>query len=207
MLNRREFIGTAIGVAACAARAAALPADKFRWAMSSHMFTPMKPHPEEGIKMAARFGFHGIEPWGNELQLYLKQPPEVFKKVLDASGVGISSVASGGNYYDTATLQTVLDSNAANAKFGAYFGIKALKANLSRRLGPEDLSPANAKILARNLNEVGKRTIEHGVKFAFHPHAWTIAERGNEVDDDPRDDGPEAGVRHARHLPRVGRRL
>ena len=96
MLNRREFIGTAIGVAACAARAAALPADKFRWAMSSHMFTPMKPHPEEGIKMAARFGFHGIEPWGNELQLYLKQPPEVFKKVLDASGVGISSVASGG---------------------------------------------------------------------------------------------------------------
>ena len=78
----------------------------------------------------------------------LKQPPEVFKKVLDASGVGISSVASGGNYYDTATLQTVLDSNGANAKFGAYFGIKALKANLSRRLGPEDLSPENAKILA-----------------------------------------------------------
>ena len=181
MLNRREFIGTAMGVAACAARAVALPADKFRWAMSSHMFTPMKPHPEEGIKMAARFGFHGIEPWGNELQLYLKQPPEVFKKVLDASGIGISSVASGGNYFDTANLQTVLDSNAANAKFGSYFGIKALKANLSRRLGPEDLSPANAKILARNLNEVGKRTLEHGVKFAFHPHAWTIAERGNEV--------------------------
>jgi hypothetical protein len=52
--------------------------------MSSHMFTPLKRHPEAGIKMAARFSFHGIEPWAN--------------------------------------------------------GIKALKANLGRRLGHEDLS-------------------------------------------------------------------
>ena len=132
--------------------------------------------------MAARFGFHGIEPWGNELQLYLKQPPQVFKKVLDEAGIGISSVASGGEYFDSSKLQATLDSHSANAKFGAYFGIKALKANLSRRLGQEDLSPANARILARNLNEVGKRTLEHGVKFAFHPHAWTMAERKSEVD-------------------------
>jgi hypothetical protein len=41
------------------------------------MFTPLKPHPETGIKMAAKFGFHGIEPWGNELQKYLSQPPEI----------------------------------------------------------------------------------------------------------------------------------
>jgi sugar phosphate isomerase/epimerase len=181
MLNRREFISATLGVAAASA-ATALPRDRFRWAMSSHMFTPLKPHPETGIKIAASFGFHGIEPWGNELQLYLKQPPEVFKKVLDESGIGISSVASGGDYFDTSRLPATIESNAANAKFGSHFGIKALKANLSRRLGPEDLSPANAKILAKNLNEVGKRTLEHGVKFAFHPHAWTIAERKSEVD-------------------------
>jgi hypothetical protein len=68
MLNRREFVGTVIGVAAAARRAFALPGDKFRWSISSHMFTPMKPHPEMGIKVAAKFGFHGIEPWGNEVQ-------------------------------------------------------------------------------------------------------------------------------------------
>ena len=181
MLNRREFIGAACSVA-LASRAMALPSDQFRWAMSSHMFTPLKPHPEAGIKVAARFGFHGIEPWGNELDLYLKQPPEVFKKVLDEAGIGISSVASGGEYFDSSRLQVTLDSHGANAKFGAYFGIKALKANLSRRLGQEDLSSGNARILAKNLNEVGKRTLEHGVKFAFHPHAWTMAERKAEVE-------------------------
>jgi inosose dehydratase len=181
MLSRREFIQAGVGVGV-AATAFARPGDKFRWAMSSHMFTPLKPHPETGIKMAARFGFHGIEPWANEIQSYLKQPPEVFKKVLDESGISISSVASTGEYFDTSKLQATLDSHGANAKFGAYFGIKALKANMGRRFGPEDLSTANAKILAKNLNEIGKRTLEHGVKFAVHPHAWTMVERKSEIE-------------------------
>ena len=181
MLNRREFVGAVVG-AAVARDAFALPGDKFRWAISSHMFTPLKPHPEMGIKMAAKFGFHGIEPWGNELENYLKQPPAVLKKVLDESGVGISSIASGGEYFDTARVNATIENNAANAKFASHFGVTALKANLNRRLGPEDLSAANVKILARNLNEVGKRTLEHGVKFAFHPHAWTMMERKAEVE-------------------------
>ena len=181
MVTRREFIQAGV-CAGVAATAFALPGDKFRWAMSSHMFTPLKPHPESGVKMAARFGFHGIEPWGNEIQHYLSQPPQVFKKVLDESGISISSVASGGEYFDTSKLQATLDSHSANAKFGAYFGIRALKANMGRRLGPEDLTTANAKILARNLNEVGKRTMEYGVKFALHPHAWTMVERKSEIE-------------------------
>ena len=170
MVTRREFIGAVAGLA-IAPRAFALPTDTFRWAIGSHMFSPLKPHPETGIKMAARFGFHGIEPWANELQNYLNQPPDVFKKVLDEAGIGIASIASGGEYFDTTRLQTTIANNAAHAKFASYFGVTALKANLSRRLGPENLSPANAKILAANLNDVGKRTSEHGVKFAFHPHA------------------------------------
>jgi inosose dehydratase len=182
MIERREFIAAGLGVCAAAARVFALPGDKFRWSMSSHMFTPLKPHPETGIKMAARFGFHGIEPWANEMGHYLSQPPAVFKKLLDESGISISSIASGGEYFDTTKLQPTLESHGANAKFASYFGVTALKANLGRRLGPENLSVTNAKILAKNLNEVGKRTIEHGVRFAFHPHAWTMVERKAEVD-------------------------
>jgi sugar phosphate isomerase/epimerase len=181
MVNRRAFIHT-IAFAAAGARAFALPGDRFRWAINSNMFSPLKPQPAAGFAMAAQFGFHGVEPWGNQIQKYLAQPPEVFKKVLDAAGVGIASIQSGGEYFDTSKLQATFDSHSTNAKFAAHFGVTALKANLSNRLGPEDLSPANARILAKNLNEVGKRTLEHGVKFAFHPHAWTIVERKAEVD-------------------------
>ena len=182
MLSRREFLGSVAGTAMAARHAFAMPGDKFRWAMSSHMFTPLKPHPETGIKVAAKFGFHGIEPWGNELQNYMNRPPAEFKKILDESGISISSVASGGEYFDTTRVKNTIADNEANAKWASYFGVTALKANLNRRLGPEDLSPANVKILARNLNEVGKRTLVHGVKFAFHPHAWTMMERKGEVE-------------------------
>jgi inosose dehydratase len=181
MLNRREFIFTGVSLAA-AVKSFALPTDKFRWSMSSHMFTPLKPHPESGIKVAARYGFHGIEPWWNELQNYLTKPPQVFKDVLDQSGISISSVASGGEYFNTAKLGPTLESHAANAKFASFFGCKALKANLNARQGPQDLTSENAKILANNLNEVGKRTLEHGVKFAVHPHAWTMVERKSEIE-------------------------
>ena len=70
---------TTLGAVAAASKVFALPGDKFRISMSSHMFTPMKPHPEMGIKMAARFGFHGLEPFAEDIKQYLSQPPEVFK--------------------------------------------------------------------------------------------------------------------------------
>ena len=82
MLTRREFIGAAIGATA-SAHAFALPADRFRWSINTNMFTPLKPHPETGFKMAARFGFHGVEPWANQMQKHLAQPPEVFSEVLE----------------------------------------------------------------------------------------------------------------------------
>ena len=113
---------------------------------------------------------------------YLKQPPEVFKRVLDDAGISISTIGSGGQYFDKAKLPATIENNAANAKFASTFGCKVLKANLNSRLGPETMTSANARILAENLNEVGRRTMEHGIKFALHPHAWTMVERKAEVD-------------------------
>ena len=181
MLNRREFIGTGLG-ALVASRAFALPGDKMRYAMSGHQFRTTPPHPETGIKIAARYGYHGLEPFQDDMPQYLKQPPEVFKKLLDESGLALCTVGSGGQYLDPAKLQETIDNNESRARYVAHFGCKHLKVNLSRRVGPENLSLANAKILAKNLNEVGKRTAAAGIKFAFHPHAWTLVERQPELD-------------------------
>ncbi len=181
MLTRREFIGAGLG-AAVAAQAFALPGDKMRYAMSGHQFRGLKPHPETGIKMAAQYGYHGLEPFEDDMPQYLTQPPAVFKKLLDEAGIALCTVGSGGQYLDPNRIQATIESNGARAKYVAYFGCKHLKVNLSRRVGPENLSAENAKILARHLNEVGKRTMEAGIKFAFHPHAWTLVERQPELD-------------------------
>ncbi len=161
MLTRREFIGAGLG-AAVATHAFALPGDKMRYAMSGHQFRGMKPHPETGIKMAAQYGYHGLEPFQDDMPQYLKQPPEVFKKLLDEAGIALCTVGSGGQYLDAARVQETIESNAARAQYVSHFGCKHLKVNLSQRVGPENLSAANGKILARNLNEVGKRTMDHG---------------------------------------------
>jgi inosose dehydratase len=181
MLTRREFLYTGFG-AAVAARAHALSGDRMRYAMSGHQFRTTPPHPETGIKMAARYGYHGIEPFQDDMPQYLKRPPEEFKAVLDASGLALCTIGSGGQYLDPARIQETIDSNAARARYIAHFGCKHLKVNLSRRVGAENLSAANGKILAKNLNEVGKRTADAGIKFAFHPHAWTLVERQPELD-------------------------
>jgi inosose dehydratase len=181
MLTRREFLGASLG-AAFAAHAYALPGDKMRYAMSGHQFRTTPPHPETGIKMAARYGYHGLEPFQDDMPQYLKQPPEVFKKLLDDAGIALCSIGSGGQYLDPAKLQETIDSNAARAKYVAHFGCTHLKVNLSKRVSQENLSAANGKILAKHLNEVGKRTADAGIKFAFHPHAWTLVERQPELD-------------------------
>ena len=181
MLTRREFLGAGLG-AAVAARAYALPEDKMRYAMSGHQFRTTPPHPETGIKMAAQYGYHGLEPFQDDMPQYLKQPPEEFKKLLDAAGLALCTIGSGGQYLDPARIQETIESNAARASYLAHFGCKHLKVNLSARVGAENLSLANGKTLARNLNEVGKRTADAGIKFAFHPHAWTLVERQPELD-------------------------
>src|SRR5580700_8754991 len=151
MLNRREFLVTS----ACAAIAAqGATRDKMRFAMSGHEFRHTPPHPEAGIKMTARYGYQGIEPFQEDIAKYLDKPPEVLKNVLDASRLALATVGSGGQYLDPAKIQETIENNAARARYIAYFGCKHLKINLSRRVGSgvENLSDESAKALARTLN-------------------------------------------------------
>ena len=66
MVTRRAFIGAGIG-AAVAARAFAMPGDKMRYAMSGHQFRTSASSSETGIKMAARYGYHGLEPFQDDM--------------------------------------------------------------------------------------------------------------------------------------------
>jgi inosose dehydratase len=182
MLNRRQFLSAGLGAAAAAH---ALPGDKMRFAMSGHEFRRTEPHPEAGIKMTARYGYHGLEPFQEDIAKYLDKPPDALKQVLDASGLALCTVGSGGQYLDPAATPRTIENNVARCRYISHFGCKHLKVNLSRRVGnpAENLSDANARALAKTLNEIGKRTLgETGVKFAFHPHCWTLVERQVELD-------------------------
>ena len=179
MLNRRELLISSVGVVA----AQAASGDKMRFAMSGHQFRRTLPHPEEGIKMTARYGYDGLEPFQEDIAKYLGKPPEQLKNLLDASGLALATVGSGGQYLDPTRIPRTIEDNAERARYISYFGCKHLKINLSRRPGNgvENLSNENAKALARTLNEIGRRTMDAGIKLAFHPHCWTLVEREPEL--------------------------
>jgi inosose dehydratase len=182
MFNRRQFLAAGLGSAVAAY---ALPQDRMRYAMSGHEFRKTPPHPEVGIKTAARYGYHGLEPFQEDIAKYLDKPPAALKEALDASGLALCTVGSGGQYLDPAKVRDTMENNVARCRYISAFGCTHLKVNLSRRPGDgkADLSDENAKTLAANLNELGKRTLgETGVKFAFHPHCWTLVERQPELD-------------------------
>jgi sugar phosphate isomerase/epimerase len=182
MLNRREFLG---GCLVTAAAAYALPGDKMRFSYSGHQFRRLKPHPETGIKMTAQYGYHGLEPFEDDMPQYLKQPPEVFKKLLDDAGIQLATIGSSGSYGDSSKLKDIIANNVERSRYVSHFGCKVLKVNVGRRMGnpAEDMTTADAKTFARNITEVGKATLgEVGIKLAFHPHAWSAVERQSEFD-------------------------
>jgi sugar phosphate isomerase/epimerase len=131
MLNRRSFLAASIGVAVTQA----LPPDKMRFAMSGHEFVTTLPHPEAGIKMAARYGYHGLEPFQEDVAKYLSRPPQELKAVLDASDLALCTIGSGGQYLDPLRLPATIEDNHSRARYIAHFGCKHLKVNLSRRVG------------------------------------------------------------------------
>src|SRR5437899_10403794 len=112
MLSRRQFLGAGLG-AAVAARAYARPGDRMRYAMSGHQFRTTPPHPEPAIKMAARYGYNGIEPFQDDIPQYLKLPPDQPKKVLNASGPALSTVRSGGADLDASGPPAPIESTPA----------------------------------------------------------------------------------------------
>src|SRR5437762_479059 len=77
-MTRREFLATgAAAVVASAVRA--LPGDRMRYAMSGHQFRTTPPHPEAGIRMTAQYGYHGLEPFQEDVAKYLERRPQDLK--------------------------------------------------------------------------------------------------------------------------------
>ena len=130
MMNRRNFIVTGTA-AALAARGAT--GDKMRFAMSGHEFRHTPPHPEAGIKMTARYGYHGLEPFQEDISKYLDRPPEELKKVLDASGLALATVGSGGQYLDPGKIQETIANNAAPVPGSPWPAVWASPPNAAKR--------------------------------------------------------------------------
>ena len=113
MLSRRNLMGTGLAAAAVttsAPHAFALPGDNIKYATSGNQFISLEPHPEEGIKMTAYYGYHGIEPFEGQTRKFRDkgQSFTVFKDRLDEVGLELCSNGCSGDDLDATRVQDPL---------------------------------------------------------------------------------------------------
>ncbi len=199
-LNRRELMSSALAWSGMAAAASVVGPSKAWGAVSHKPLDPVNPDILYGstsslwgrqhdlvwaVKRIAALGLQGIEPYGDAIEKYRKNPLEL-KKIFDDAGVTFIDASNGErgqstNFIDPEQIpKTIADHVAFAHEFPQPLGCGHWKVNMGQRPpgGPGD---DQLKRLANTLNEIGRKTIGMGIRLAPHPHIWGPVEREREV--------------------------
>ena len=140
---------------------------------------------EQAIRLISKLGLQGVEPYAGGINEYLDRP-QVLKKICDDNNTTMRGASNGVK----GQLVTVIDKDQIAKSiedpvpfardFLTVFGCDHWKINMGARPqgGPSD---DQLKVLANSLNELGRRTLEYGIRLAPHPHIWGPLEREAEV--------------------------
>jgi len=198
--NRREFMSSALAVAAMTAGASVVGLSKVWGAVSHKPLDPVNPDIFFGttssiwgrqhdivwaVKRVAALGLQGIEPYPNNIEQYRKNPLAL-KKLFDDAGLTFIDCSNGAmgqstNFIDPDQIpRTIADHVAFARDFLQPLGATLWKVNMGQRPqgGPSD---DQLKRLANTLNEIGRQTIAMEIRLAPHPHIWGPLEREQDI--------------------------
>jgi sugar phosphate isomerase/epimerase len=199
-LKRRDFISSALAFSGITAAARIVWPSHASGAVTHKSLDPIDPDILYGttssiwgkqhdlawaIKRVAALGLQGIEPYGDNIEQYRKNPLEL-KKLFDDAGITFIDASNGEkgqstNFIDPDQIpKTIADHVSFARDFLQPLGADHWKVNMGRRPdgGPTD---EQLKRLADTLNRIGRQTIEMGIRLAPHPHIWGPMEREKEV--------------------------
>jgi len=126
---------------------------------------------------AAKLGYHYMEVFKATIQPYWDKPQELKDKMQQMGLRGFSCISSGPpmrmQFADAAVASQLIADHMELALWGKkWFGIDHLKTNTDRRR-PEGTTAEDLTVMAKTMNELGKRLADEGMTFAPHPHLWT----------------------------------
>ena len=199
-LRRREFLSSAIAWSGLTAAAGVVGPTKAWGAASRRSLDPVNPDILFGttssiwgrqhdivwaVKRIAALGLQGIEPYGDAIEKYRKNPMEL-KKIFDEAGITFIDASNGEmgqstNFIDPGEIpKTIADHVAFARDLLQPLGSDHWKVNMGRR-PPGGPSDDQLKRLANTLNEIGRQTIAMGIRLAPHPHIWGPLERERDM--------------------------
>src|SRR5579863_10610759 len=199
-LTRRELMSSALALSGMTAAASVVGPSKALGAMTHQPLDPVNPDILYGttsslwrgqhdtvwaVKRIAALGLQGIEPYGDGIEKYRKNPLEL-KKIFDDAGITFIDASNGEigqstNFIDPEQIpKTIADHLAFARDFLQPLGADHWKVNMGQR-PPGGPSDEQLKRLADTLNRIGRQTIEMGVRLAPHPHIWGPLEREKDM--------------------------
>ena len=199
-LKRREFLSSAIAWSGLTTAAGVVGPTKAWGAASRRSLDPINPDILFGttssiwgrqhdivwaVKRIAALGLQGIEPYGDAIEKYRKNPMEL-KKIFDEAGITFIDASNGEmgqstNFIDPGEIpKTIADHVAFARDLLQPLGSDHWKVNMGRR-PPGGPSDDQLKRLANTLNEIGRQTIAMGIRLAPHPHIWGPLERERDM--------------------------
>src|SRR6202162_384903 len=199
-LKRREFMSSALALSGMTAAAGVIGPSKVFGGVSHQSLDPVNPDILYGttssiwgkqhdtvwaVKRIAALGLQGIEPYGDGIEKYRKNPLEL-KKIFDDAGITFIDASNGEagqstNFIDPDQIpKTIADHVAFARDFLQPLGSDHWKVKIGQRPagGPSD---DQLKRLANTLNEIGRQTIAMGIRLAPHPHIWGPLEREKDM--------------------------
>ena len=140
---------------------------------------------EWAIKRIAALGLQGIEPYAKQIEQH-RSNPLALKEKFTAANITLIDVSNGAknqstNFIDPEETEKTIEDHVAFARdFLQPFGCDLWKCNMGTRpVG--GTTEDQLKTLADTLNEIGRQTIDMGIRLAPHPHIWGPVEREHEV--------------------------
>jgi len=139
----------------------------------------------QAIRAVAARGLQGIEFYGNAIEQY-RGNPMALKKLMDQAGLTFIDVSNGEkgqstNFIDPAEIpKTIADHVAFCRDFLQPLGADHWKVNMGARPagGP---NAEQMKRLCDTLNDLGRKTLDMGVRLSPHPHIWGPMEREEDM--------------------------
>jgi inosose dehydratase len=135
---------------------------------------------EPALRAIGAAGYTGVEVFEGNLADYEHREAE-FKELLEATGLTLTSVYSGGNFIYSEILPDELAKVRHAARLAQQFGAPSLVVGGGARRASGTREDDYAK-LGDALDKVVDIAQEHGLNACFHPHLSTIVESPEEVD-------------------------
>src|SRR5258708_7646396 len=160
--TRRQFLVTA--AAAAGAYTASAAVSRYQVGITTNTIGGWEKDPFLGFREAREVGYRNVESFISYFPEYYPDKPRELKKRLDDIGVGVVTFSNGGaptemHFEDPSKREKIIADHLRLVRYIKSFGCDHLKINTGPRR-PEGTTAADLEVMARTLNELGKRIRE-----------------------------------------------